>query len=127
MWYPSIEFILQIYRKFISDRPKTLINIQGLKTTLDKVKFGIPYHPHPSIWDSVTILYQEMVENHYFIDGNKRIGALTAVLFLNFNDYQFLPPIGDIFKVTMEVAQVKKSFDEIKTWFRQNSEKFTFS
>ena len=61
--------------------------------------------------------------NHYFIDGNKRIGSLVAVLFLNFNNFQFLPPLGDIFKMTMEVAQVKKSFEDIKNWFRQYSEK----
>ena len=123
MWFPSIEFILQIYKRYISESPNTLINIQGLKTTLDKSKFGIPYHPLPSIWDSVTILYKEIVENHYFIDGNKRIGVLVAILFLNFNEIQFNPPVGDIFKFTMDVAQVKKSFEDIKTWFLQNSEK----
>lgn len=124
MWFPSIEFILQIYKRYISESPKTLINIQGLKATLDKSKFGIPYHPLPSIWDSVTILYKEIVENHYFIDGNKRIGSLIAVLFLNFNEFQFTPPVGDIFKITMNVAQLKISFEDIKNWFQQNSEKF---
>ena len=64
------------------------------------------------------------MENHYFIDGNKHIGSLVAVLFLNFNEFQFIPPVGDIYKVTMDVAQVKKSFEDIKSWFQQNSEKF---
>ena len=123
MWFPSIEFILQIYKRYISETPNTLINIQGLKATLDKSRFGIPYHPSPSIWDSVTILYKEIVENHYFIDGNKRIGSLVAVLFLNFNEFQFIPLVGDIYKVTMDVAQVKKSFEDIKSWFQKNSEK----
>ncbi|MHA1583967.1 MAG: type II toxin-antitoxin system death-on-curing family toxin [Promethearchaeota archaeon] len=123
MWFPSVEFILQIYKRYISECSKNLLNIQGLKTTLDKSKFGIPYHSLPSIWDSVTILYKEIVENHYFLDGNQRIGSLIAVLFLNFNEFQFIPPVGDIYKVTMDVAQVKKSFEDIKNWFQQNSKK----
>ena len=124
MWFPSIEFILQIYKRYISETPNTLINIQGLKATLDKSKFGIPFHPLPSIWDSVTILYKEIVENHYFIDGDKRIGSLVAVLFLNFNKFDFNPPLGDIFEITMDVAQVKKSFEDIKNWFLKYSVKF---
>ncbi len=123
MWFPSIEFILQIYKRYISESSNCLINVNGLKSTLDKSKLGIPFHPLPTIWDSVSILYKEIVENHFFIDGNKRIGSLVAVLFLNFNNFQFLPPIGDIFKMTMDVAQVKKSFEDIKNWFRQYSEK----
>ena len=118
-WIPSVEYILSLYEQKIEE--PILINHAGLQTTLDKVKYGIPYRKKPTIWEQVTILYKEIVENHYFHDGNKRIGVLIAYIFLQKNGYDFNPPEGEIFDVTMEVAQVKKEFDEILSWFSKNS------
>lgn len=87
------------------------------------MKFGIPYHTDPTIWDRVTIFFREVVENHNFIDGNKRIGILISILFLNFNDYSFSPPKGEIFSFTMNVAGEKSDFNEIESWFKVNSKK----
>ena len=95
MWFPSLEFIKLIYAKKIPQVKNPIFNLAGLIGTLDKVKYGIPYQPNPTIWDRVTILYREIIENHYFIDGNKRIGALIAPIFLDLNGYEFFPPAGE--------------------------------
>ena len=98
-----------------------IFNISGLQGTLDKVLHGIPYHPNPTIWDRVTILYREIIENHYFVDGNKRIGSLLSSIFLFMNGYDFYPPEGEIFSVTMDVAQKKLDYNDIRGWFERNS------
>lgn len=90
------------------------------------MKFGIPFHPNPSIWDQSAIFMKEVVENNYFIDGNERIGILVAILFLNFNNYSFKPPKGEIFSFTMSVAQVDAPFDEISKWFQLYTKKRNF-
>ncbi len=120
-WVPSVEYI----ETLLEDQIKAghLMNRQGLISTLDKVKWGIPFQDIPTIWDKVTILYKEIIENHYFSDGNKRIGSLLAYIFLFKNGYEFSPPVGEIYKITMEVAQGLKKFDEIKEWFKTNSKK----
>ena len=100
-----------------------IFNLAGLIGTLDKVKCGIPYQPNPTIWGRVTILYKEIIENHYFIDGNKRIGALIGGIFLDMNGYEFRPPVGEIFDITMKVAQSLMQFEEIEAWFEKNSVK----
>ena len=123
MWFPSIEFVLIVYREQISSEPKPLLNIKGLKGTIDKIKFGIPYHSTPTIWERASIFYREVIENHYFIDGNKRIGILITVLFLNLNGYNFTPAKGEIFSLTMKVAEGNSDFEEIKLWFERNSVK----
>jgi len=120
-WIPSVEYIETLFEGQI--KAGHLMNRQGLISTLDKVKWGIPFQDAPTIWDKVTILYKEIIENHYFSDGNKRIGALLAYIFLFKNGYEFSPPKGEIYRITMEVAQGLKKFDEIKEWFNKNSKK----
>jgi death on curing protein len=123
VWYPTIEFILLLYTKKIPEVNNPIFNLGGLSGTLEKVKYGIPYQPNPTIWVRVTILYKEIIENHYFVDGNKRIGSLIGAIFLNMNGYEFLPPVGEIFSITMKVAQGILQFEEIRDWFEKNSTK----
>ena len=99
------------------------MNRQGLLSTLDKVRWGIPFQDIPSIWDQVTILYEQLINGHYFQDGNKRIGSLLAYLFLSKNGYEFFAPQGEVLSITLEVAQGLKTYEEIKTWFQSNSKK----
>jgi len=120
-WIPSVEYIETLFEGQI--KAGHLMNRQGLISTLDKVKWGIPFQDAPTIWDKVTILYKEIIENHYFSDGNKRIGSLLVYIFLFKNGYEFSPPKGEIYRITMEVAQGLKKFDEIKEWFNKNSKK----
>jgi death-on-curing family protein len=118
-WIPSVQYILELFNTTI-DSPN-LINRQGLTGTIDKVRFGHPFQKSPTIWQRVTIIFREIVENHYFMDGNKRIGSLIAFIFLEKNELGFEPPIGEIFSMTMAVAQSQKTEKEIMLWFRKNS------
>ena len=83
VWIPSVEYIETLYEDQIE--VGDIINRQGLISTLDKTKWGIPFQDVPTIWEKVTILYKEIIENHYFSDGNKRIGSLLAYIFLSKN------------------------------------------
>lgn len=99
------------------------MNRQGLMSILDKVRWGIPFKEAPTLWDQVTILYKELIESHYFSDGNKRIASLLVYIFLYKNGYEFTPPEGELYRVTIEVAQGLKSFEDIKDWFKTYSRK----
>ena len=63
------------------------------------------------------------MENHYFSNGNKRIGILIAYIFLEKNGNEFSPSKGEVFSVTMDVAQGLKNYEESKEWFIKNSKK----
>ncbi len=121
IWIPTIEYILNIFKEKIGK--SILMNNAGLEATLDKVQWGIPFQPEPTIWDRVTILYKSIVEEHFFADGNKRIGLLLAFIFLNNNGYDFITSNDDAYKITLEVAQGLKTYEEIKVWFKSNSKK----
>lgn len=121
VWIPSVEYIVLLFNDQV--KAGKLMNRQGLLSTLDKVKWGIPTQEIPTIWDQVTILYQDIINGHCFSDGNKRIGSLLAYIFLTKNGYEFSPPQGDILNFTLEVAQNLKAFNEIKYWFQSNSKR----
>lgn len=121
IWIPTIEYILNLFKEKIGK--SILMNNAGLKATLDKVQWGIPFQPEPTIWDRVTILYKSIVEEHFFTDGNKRIGLLLAFIFLNNNGYDFITSNDDAYEITLEVAQGLKTYEEIKVWFKSNSKK----
>jgi len=119
VWIPTIEYVESLFKDQI--KAGNLMNRQGLLSILDKVKWGTPFQDIPTIWDQVTTLYKEIIEFHYFSDGNKRIGILLAFIFLYKNGYEFSPPQGEILQTTLDVAQGLKTFEQIKIWFQSNS------
>ena len=121
VWIPSLDYILVLFNDQV--KAGKLMNQQGLVSTLDKTKWGIPFQEIPTIWDQISILYEGIINGHYFSDGNKRIGSLLAYIFLGKNGYTFSPPKGEILSFTLEVAQNLKTFEEIKLWFKSNSKK----
>lgn len=118
-WFPTIEYILITFKDNI-DKPM-LMNRTGLLATLDRMKWGIPTQGNPSIWDSVVILFKDLVEQHFFMDGNKRIGILMANLFLYRNNFILDPAVGEIYKITMDTATGNGNFEKLKKWFQKNS------
>ena len=61
-----------------------------------------------------------IVQNHPFIDGNKRTGA-AALAFLDFNGIEIDAPPGAIYDITIAVATGKAGKSEIVEFFRKNS------
>ncbi len=46
-----------------------------------------------------------LVKNHPFIDGNKRVGAATALIFLALNGFHTTLTNGDIVSLTLGIAE----------------------
>jgi len=120
IWLPKLSYILELFEERLGEKP-FLLKKQGLKSTLDKIEWGIPFQPEPTIWDRVSISYRDIVEEHFFADGNKRIGFIISVIFLNKNGCFFDTTNDDVYEMTIQVAQGLKSFEEIKEWFEKNS------
>jgi death-on-curing protein len=62
-----------------------------------------------------------LVRNHPFIDGNKRIGLATAVLFLNLNGYQFVASEQSAAAKTLALAAGGLTEAEYATWLKANA------
>lgn len=98
----------------ISDR---VINKGGLEGTLDKVKYGFPFK-ESTFWDRVAILLHDLIVYHYFSDGNKRIGLIMTLVFLEKNGYNFKATDNEKEIFCLEIAQDKKTHDDIIEWIK---------
>jgi death-on-curing protein len=63
-----------------------------------------------------------IVQNHPFVDGNKRAGIVTGLVFLDLNGVDISPPSGSIYEVTMSVAQGDLSKVEVANFFELHSD-----
>jgi death-on-curing protein len=59
-----------------------------------------------------------IVQNHPFVDGNKRSGAVAALLFLELNNIGITTPVGSIYELTIAVANGRAEKREIADFFQ---------
>jgi death-on-curing protein len=64
-------------------------------------------------------LMHSLVLNHPFVDGNKRIGAHAAILFVELNGQTFLATPGELVEMTVAVAEGNVAVEALTIWFRQ--------
>jgi len=62
-----------------------------------------------------------IVQNHPFIDGNKRVGAATTLVFLTMNGVDISVTNDALVQLVLDVAQGNTSKTEIAEFFARNS------
>lgn len=67
----------------------------------------------------VAALFHSLVLNHPFLDGNKRVGAAAAELFVQLNGYQLDATDRDLENLTLATAQGQVTPEALAIWFRQ--------
>jgi death-on-curing protein len=66
-------------------------------------------------------LMHSIVMNHPFVDGNKRVGAAAAELFLLINGSQLITSDLDFEHVTLATARGELDAERLAIWFRQRT------
>jgi death-on-curing protein len=61
-----------------------------------------------------------LVKNHPFVDGNKRVGAVAAVVFLALNDLALDAPVSEFEELVLAVAQGQADKQAIAQFFREH-------
>jgi death-on-curing protein len=62
-----------------------------------------------------------IVQNHPFLDGNKRTGAVAALVFLDLNEIEIDAPKGSLYDLTLSVATGQAGKAEIAEFFRAHA------
>jgi len=63
-----------------------------------------------------------ITQNHPFVDGNKRVGAASAIIFLAMNDINIQADEDGLVNLTLAVASGVTGKNEIADFFRQRVE-----
>lgn len=59
---------------------------------------------HPDLWTMAAAYLFHLVQNHPFVDGNKRTGLLSALVFLSLNGVTLDQATPALYDLTMAVA-----------------------
>ena len=75
---------------------------------------------HPSIYEMAAAYLFHLVENHPFVDGNKRVGAMAALIFLDLNGIDFNASDEEFTAMVLRVASGKMLKAEITLFFKEH-------
>jgi death-on-curing protein len=74
---------------------------------------------YPDLFLKAAALMDSIIRNHLFLDGNKRTGIASAVIFLKMNGWFFKTTDSEMAQFTLSCAQAQASLDDIAAWFRR--------
>ena len=75
---------------------------------------------YPSIQAKAARLCYGLVKNHAMVDGNKRIGAHTMLVFLAINGYELSYTQKELSDLILNVAADIKDYDYILLWLLEH-------
>jgi len=104
----SLSEILEIHQDQVTRYGGTLgvRDIELLKSAI-----GMPMATyggdflHTDVYEMAAAYLYHLVKNHPFLDGNKRVGAVAALVFLLLNGYDFNAPEDDFAELVLAVAR----------------------
>ena len=73
---------------------------------------------HPDAPAMAAAYLFHLVTNHPFIDGNKRVGAMAAFVFLDINRYDFAAPEDAFEAQVWSIARGESSKEQLTAFFR---------
>lgn len=76
---------------------------------------------HTDIFEIAAAYMFHIVQNHPFIDGNKRVGAATSIIFLYLNGYALDASEDYLYNLVMQVAQGQVTKSEIALFLKEYS------
>jgi len=73
---------------------------------------------YPSVLEKAAALIESILNNHPFIDGNKRTGYVLTLLFLMSSGYDINASQDSKYQFVTDIASGKMKFEEILNWFQ---------
>jgi death-on-curing protein len=77
---------------------------------------------HPSLAAKAAAYLYHIAKNHPFFDGNKRVAAMAALVFLHVNGATRLPKPSDLEEATLGVAAGQLSKAELVEWMQERTD-----
>ena len=75
---------------------------------------------YPTVEEKGARLCCSLVANHAFVDGNKRIGVLALMVFLEINGVRLRPTNCELARVGLALASGQMRYEELVRWVLDN-------
>jgi death-on-curing protein len=75
---------------------------------------------NPDDIDKISCLVFSLINNHGFVDGNKRIGMAVMLLLSKLNEIKLVYDQKEIIELGVNIASGKNKEEEIKNWINRH-------
>lgn len=118
MLFPHKDEVLEIHRQLI----ERFGGLHGIRDegALDSALFAPAnrvYYENADLAICAATYAFHLTRNHPFLDGNKRIGAAVAEVFIRLNGYHLAATDEEIVELFMNIAASAASRDHVEGWF----------
>jgi death-on-curing protein len=76
---------------------------------------------YPDIYNKAAALLESLINNHPFVDVNKRTGITAAAMFLKLNNYSLTAPNQEVETFVLSIASGEQTVDSITEWLKIHS------
>lgn len=124
MYHISIDEVLKLHRRNIGTSGSSvgLLNRSGLESAVAQPRMTFGGHDlYPTIIEKAAALCFSLIQNHPFVDGNKRVGHAAMELFLIFNGYEVDATVDVQEQIILGVAAGCVSRDQLVSWLEEHS------
>lgn len=123
MYLPSLQDVLMIQRAAIhkyggSPGIHDLGLLESALVAPRHTMFGEELYPDMAA--KCAILLYLLVENHPFVDGNKRTAFLSTLRFAESNGYTFEATEDELYNLTLSIASGHLDKDAVTAWLREH-------
>lgn len=118
---PNLELVLDLHMESINEfgGESGILNKDGLKGFVDSIYQAVLFG-NKTTTQTAAYIFVRLIQNHFFVDGNKRVGLGTLLSFLSINNCKFIGS-PDLYELTMYVAssdidvldKVEKQFETL--------------
>ena len=124
MYYISLCEVLKLHRRIIetSGGSMGLLNRSGLESAVEQPHSGTSdgQYFYPTVIEKAAALCFSLIQNHPFVDGNKRVGHAAMEAFLNGNGYEIAAAVDIQEQIIWRVASGDVSRDQLVRWLKEH-------
>lgn len=121
MWCPTVGDVLRMHEKLIA-RTGGAPGVRSLPLIESAVqRFYAAYGGHEAyttIEDKAAAVACGLIQNHGFVDGNKRIGAGIMLLILEQNHVRIKYAQRELIDLALAVADGRNDVQDVVTWIK---------
>ena len=123
MRYLTLSEVLELHRRVIGQSGGALgvLNLGGLESALaqPRMTFGRE-ELYPAVVDKAAALGYSVIQNHPFVDGNKRTGHAAMEIFLVLNGFEIQSSVDEQERVILQVASGEMDRQAFTIWLRDH-------
>ncbi len=123
MRYLTLSEVLELHRRIIGQSGGALgvLNLGALESALvqPRMTFG-GRELYPSIVDKAAALGYSLIQNHPFLDGNKRTGHAAMEIFLFLNNFEIQSSVDEQERIVLQVASGEMDREAFTVWLRDH-------